>query len=97
MGHALSYVYSNEGISHGHALAFTTAIAHKYNKSIFYNRFLNLVKTLGFSEIALKQDTEIAAELILEDRKHLDNNPKPVEKKDIILLLRKINSGLAWK
>ena len=97
LGHALSYVYSNEGISHGHALAFTTAIAHKYNKSIFYNRFLNLVKTLGFSEIALKQDTEIAAELILEDRKHLDNNPKPVEKKDIILLLRKMNSGLAWK
>jgi len=28
LGHALSYVFSNEGHSHGHALAFTTTIAH---------------------------------------------------------------------
>ena len=33
LGHALSYVFSNEGYSHGHALAFTTTIAHKFNKS----------------------------------------------------------------
>ena len=39
LGHALSYVFSNEGVSHGHALAFTTTIAHKFNNSIFYERF----------------------------------------------------------
>ena len=44
LGHALSYVYSNEGISHGHALAFTTTIAHKFNNSKYYERFKNLVK-----------------------------------------------------
>jgi len=91
LGHALSYVFSNEGFSHGHALAYTTALAHKFNGSIFYNRFLHLVKELKFAPISLDGDLDEAAELILTDSKHLDNNPKPVTKKDIILLLEQIN------
>ena len=93
LGHALSYVFSNEGISHGHALAFTTAVAHKFNESKFYNRFIKIVETLGVKKIYLKQDLNDAAELILFDRKHLDNNPKKVNKNDIIFLLRTINDG----
>ena len=90
LGHALSYVFSNEGYSHGHALAYTTTLAHKFNKSIFYNRFLQLVKELKFAPISLKTDLDEAADLILTDRKHLDNNPKPVNKTDIISLLEQI-------
>ena len=93
LGHALSYVFSNEGFSHGHALAFTTAIAHKFNESKFYGRFIKIVKTLGIEKIHLKQDLNDAAELILSDRKHLDNNPKKVNKSDIIFLLSAINNG----
>ena len=92
LGHALSYVFSNEGISHGHALAYTTTIAHEFNNSEFYERFLKIVKKLGFSKIKLKQDAEKAASMILEDKKHLDNNPKPVTKNDIVKLLESINS-----
>jgi succinate semialdehyde reductase len=91
LGHALSYVYSNEGYSHGHALAFTTTVAHHFNESIFYNRFLNIVKKLRFEKIILKQNLNEAGELIMTDRKHLDNNPKNVTKADIISLLRAIN------
>ena len=91
LGHALSYVYSNEGYSHGHALAFTTLIAHKFNNSIFYKRFENIVKKLKFEKISLKQKIDMAADLILTDRKHLDNNPKSVTREDIIELLDKIN------
>ena len=91
LGHALSYVYSNEGISHGHALAFTTAAAHKFNNSIFYDRFLKIVKKLKFTKINLRQNIEEASELILLDRKHLDNNPRELSKEDIITLLREIN------
>ena len=91
LGHALSYVFSNEGFSHGHALAYTTALAHKFNGSTFYDRFLHLVKELKFAPISLDSDLDEAAELILADSKHLDNNPKPVTKKDIILLLEQIN------
>ena len=92
LGHALSYVFSNEGYSHGHALAFTTTMSHEFNNSQFYRRFKNLVNKLNFEPIHLTQNLEDAAEIILSDRKHLDNNPHPVYKNDIIDLLKKINS-----
>ena len=91
LGHALSYVYSNEGISHGHALAFTTAVAHKFNNSVFYDRFLKIVKKLNFPKISLSQNIEKASELILLDRRHLDNNPRKISKEEIITLLQTIN------
>jgi len=91
LGHALSYVYSNEGYSHGHALAFTTTVAHKFNRSDFYDRFSIIVKKLGFEKIYLKQNLSDAADLILTDRKHIDNNPKTVTKKDVISLLQEID------
>ena len=92
LGHALSYVFSNEGISHGHALAFTTIAAHNFNKSQFYLRFKNLVKVLNFEKISINQNLDNASELILSDRKHLDNNPLEVSKNDIIDILKQINN-----
>ncbi len=92
LGHALSYVFSNEGISHGHALAFTTTIAHHFNNSPFYERFKSLVKKLNFPPIQLSQDFKGAADLIQLDRKHLDNNPKNVTNDDIMKMLSLINS-----
>ena len=91
LGHALSYVYSNEGIMHGHALSFTTLVAHKFNNSIFYKRFESIVKKLNFKKISLNLDINLASELILKDKKHLDNNPKPITKNEIISLLKEIN------
>ena len=90
LGHALSYVFSNEGYSHGHALSFTTLYAHQFNDSKFYQRFSNIVKKLNFSKISLKQNYDEAADLILTDRRHLDNNPKQVSKQDVVSLLEKI-------
>ncbi len=92
LGHALSYVFSNEGISHGHALAFTTTVAHKFNKSKFYTRFKSLVEQFDFNSIYLKQNLSDAANLIQQDRKHLDNNPKNVSNVDIVNLLTIINN-----
>ena len=92
LGHALSYVFSNEGYSHGHALAFTTTIAHKFNNSYFYEKFKHLVKKLNFEPISLKQNFESAAETILVDRKHLDYNPKIITNEIIVNLLKEINN-----
>ena len=91
LGHALSYVFSNEGYSHGHALAHTTLLAHEFNKSKYYERFKKLVNKLDFSRIELKQNYDDASKMILEDRKHLDNNPLEITKNDVISLLKKIN------
>ena len=92
LGHALSYVFSNEGINHGHALAFTTTVSHKFNNSIFYDRFKKLVKKMNFDKVFLKQNLDEASKTILLDKKHLDNNPKNISQNDIILLLKKINN-----
>ena len=93
LGHAISYVFSNEGYSHGHALAFTTTISHKFNNSIFYTRFKKLVEKMEFEKISLQQDITEAAKTILLDKKHLDNNPINVNQNDIIFLLNKIVNG----
>lgn len=92
LGHALSYVFSNEGISHGHALAFTTTVAHKFNNSQFYERFKSLVKKLNFTPIHLNQNLDEAAKIIQLDRKHLDFNPKNISDDEIIYLLDFINT-----
>jgi succinate semialdehyde reductase len=97
LGHALSYVFSNEGISHGHALAFTTLVAHKFNKSEFYDRFSTIVKKLNIPSIHLKQNLDYAADLILQDKKHLDNNPHSIGKNDLVKLLKKINDNKVFE
>ena len=93
LGHALSYVYSNEGISHGHALAFTTTYAHEFNESQFLKRFQNIVRKLKFDKISLTQSLDEAAEIILIDKRHLDNNPKNITKEQIKSILNRINSS----
>ncbi len=95
LGHALSYPFSNEGLPHGHALAFTTVAAHNFNKSRFFERFQNLVKKLDFPPISLKQNLNDAADIIMTDRKHLDNNPKKITKKNVHHLLECINENKA--
>ena len=92
LGHALSYVFSNEGCNHGHALAFTTLIAHKFNSSVYAERFEKIVKKLDFQKIHLNQNLDDAAKIIFSDRKHLDNNPRTVTEKNIVDLLKSINS-----
>ena len=91
LGHALSYVYSNEGYAHGHALAYTTTVAHEFNKSIFYERFKKIIEKMKIPEIKLKGDLNQAADLIMTDSKHIDNNPTKITKNIILKLLEKIN------
>jgi succinate semialdehyde reductase len=93
LGHALSYVFSNEGVPHGYSLSSCTTVAHKFNKSIFYEQFKEIVKKLGFEKLDLKAPVDAAAETVLTDRGHLDPNPTPVTKADIIKCLNDIKSG----
>jgi len=90
LGHALSYVFSNEGVPHGYALSSCTTVAHKFNKSAYYERFKRISQKLKFEPLTLKQPFDKAAEVILPDRGHLDNNPIPVSKHDIIVCLDEI-------
>src|SRR3989344_2186030 len=86
-------VLSNEGVPHGYSLSSCTTVAHKFNKSIFYERFKEIVKKLGFEKLALKAPVDVAAETVLTDRGHLDPNPIPVTKEDIMKCLNDIKTG----
>lgn len=93
LGHALSYVFSNEGVPHGYSLSSCTTVAHKFNESIFYERFKRICQKLKFEPLKLKQPLDEAADVIMPDRGHLDNNPKEVTKQDIIKCLDEIVNG----
>jgi len=90
LGHALSYVFSNEGVPHGYALSSCTTVAHKFNKSIYYNRFKDIAHKLKFEPLKLKKPLDQAADDIMPDRGHLDNNPITVSKQDIMKCLDEI-------
>lgn len=93
LGHALSYVFSNEGVPHGYSLSSCTTVAHKFNKSKFYERFKECMVKLGFEKMSLKADVEEAADTVMTDRGHLDPNPIPVTKQNVIQCLNDINNG----
>jgi succinate semialdehyde reductase len=90
LGHALSYVFSNEGVPHGYALSSCTTVAHKFNRSIYYERFKRISQKLKFEPLTLKKPLDEAADVIMPDRGHLDNNPIPVTKQDVIKCLDEI-------
>jgi succinate semialdehyde reductase len=48
---------------------------------------------LKFEPLKLKQPLDGAADVIMPDRGHLDNNPKEVYKEDIIKCLDEIVNG----
>ena len=93
LGHALSYVFSNEGVPHGYSLSSCTTVAHKHNKSVFYDRFKEAMEKLGFDRLELKADVSEAADVVMTDRGHLDPNPIPISKGDVVKCLEDIKSG----
>ena len=93
LGHALSYVFSNEGVPHGYSLSSCTTVAHKHNKSVFYDRFKEAMDKLGFDKLDLKADVSEAADVVMTDRGHLDPNPIPISKDDVVKCLEDIKAG----
>ncbi len=93
LGHALSYVFSNEGVPHGYSLSSCTTVAHKHNKSVFYDRFKEAMEKLGFDKLELKADVSEAADVVMTDSGHLDPNPIPISKGDVVKCLEDIKAG----
>ena len=93
LGHALSYVFSNEGVPHGYSLSSCTTVAHKFNKSIFYERFKEANEKLGFDKLKLKAPIDEAADVVMTDKGHLDPNPIPITKEHVVHCLNDINDG----
>lgn len=93
LGHALSYVFSNEGVPHGYSLSSCTTVAHRHNNSIFYDRFKEAMAKLGFDRLDLKADVSEAADIVMTDKGHLDPNPIPITKDAVVKCLEDIKAG----
>ena len=63
------------------------------SKSIFYDRFKEIIEKMGFDKLELKADVEQAAEVVMTDKGHLDPNPIPISKEDVVKCLNDIKAG----
>ena len=54
--------------------------------------FKKIVQYCNFEPIFLKENFSNTTELIINDKKHLDNNPISIQKTDIFELLKIINT-----
>ncbi len=93
LGHALSYPLSNEGIPHGEAVAMMLPYALEFNgfdKNIT-TEIRRIIKNLGFYPKFSGEPREMA-EVVMEDTKHLSNNPVEVTLEDIVNIFERARS-----
>ena len=55
--------------------------------------FHQVIEKLGFDKLELKEDVDKAADTVMTDRGHLDPNPIPISKEDVIKCLNDIKAG----
>ena len=93
LAHALSYPLSNEGIPHGEAVAMVLPHALEFNEFDIevINEIKGIIRDLKLGR-EIKGDIEEMAKVVMEDKKHLSNNPREVRYEDIVLIYEKIRS-----
>jgi alcohol dehydrogenase class IV len=93
LGHALSYPLSNRGMPHGEAVAIALPYALEFNGSdpAFAKQLKKLARTIEFQWDPRWNISEMAAE-VMQDERHLGNNPVKVTSKDVLGIFEKMKS-----
>ena len=91
LAHALSYPLSNEGIPHGEAVAMVLPAALEFNEfdMAVIIEIKEIIRDLNLGK-EINGDIEEMARIVMEDKKHLSNNPREVTYEDIVLMYEKI-------
>jgi len=91
LAHALSYPFSNAGIPHGEAVAAVLPYALEFN-GFDTGMVTEIKKIIGDLKIGSEAKGNIAemARTVMEDEKHLSNNPRPVTYEDVVSIYEKI-------
>jgi len=91
LGHALSYPLSNRGMAHGEAVAMTLPYALDFNGSdpAFSKQLRKLVRTVEFRWDPAWDAREMATE-VMQDERHLGNNPVEVTFADVLAIFEKM-------
>ena len=93
LAHALSYPLSNEGIPHGEAVAMVLPHALEFNgfDAAVIKEVKEIIIAIKLGR-EVKGDIDEMARIVMEDKKHLSNNPRKVTYEDIVLIYEKIRS-----
>jgi len=93
LGHALSYPLSNRGVPHGEAVAMVLPYALEFNGSdpAFAKKLRKFVRTIELRWDPRWDAHAMAAE-VMEDKRHLGNNPVEVTFKDVLGIFEKMKN-----
>ena len=94
LAHALSYPLSNEGIPHGEAVAMVLPFALEFNDFDIgiINEIKKIIRNLNLGR-EVEWDIKEMARVVMEDKKHLSNNPCEVTYKDIVSIYEKVRGS----
>ena len=95
LAHALSYPLSNEGIPHGEAVAMVLPYALEFNDfdAGVIKEVKGILRDLKLGR-EVKGNIEEMARIVMEDKKHLSNNPRVVRYEDVVNIYEKVGKGL---
>ncbi len=95
LGHALSYPLSNRGVPHGQAIAMVLPYALEFNNSAlaFVEGLRELIKIIK-PRWSPDWDIEEMTEEVMDDEKHLANNPREVTFEDVFHIFEKMEEEL---
>ena len=95
LAHALSYPLSNEGIPHGEAVAMVLPYALEFNgfDAEVIKEVKKIIRDLKLGR-KVKGNIEEMAKVVMEDEKHLSNNPKEVTFEDVVNIYRQVVTGV---
>jgi len=92
--HALTYPLSNKGIPHGEAVAIMLPHALRFNNfdEEIVSEIQEIIMDTGLPT-TFEGDAHEMARVVMEDERHLSNNPREVTFEDIVAIYRKVVEG----
>lgn len=94
LGHALAYPLSNQGVPHGEAVAIVLPPALEFNgfEKEIISEIRKIIKDVGLPT-SFKGNTRAMVAVVMEDERHLSNNPREVTFEDVVRIYQKVAEG----
>ena len=94
LGHALAYPLSNQGVPHGEAVAIVLPPALEFNgiEKKIISEVREILRDVGLPT-SFKGNTHAMATVVMEDERHLSNNPREVTFEDVVRIYQEVAEG----
>lgn len=94
LAHALAYPLSNQGVPHGEAVAIMLPPALEFNgfEKEIISKIKEIIRDVGLPT-SFKGNARKMAKVVMEDERHLSNNPKKVTFEDVVRIYHDVAGG----